>query len=572
MISFTNVTYRYVTGQPSLSDFTAAFKDGVRTALFGENGAGKSTVALLANGLLRPNGGTVRVDGLDTTDHEHVQAVRAKVGLVFQNPDSQFVAATVEREIAFGLENMEVPRDDMQRKVGRVLEQFGLEGIRDVSPRDLSEGEKAMVALASIVVMKPSFLVLDEPTAHLGGKESERFWALLDRLEPKPSLILITQKRREVLKCERAVALSSGRKTFDGTGRDLLRAVPVYNGWEELTAQLVGLGVLTHEKPAGIDELIGSVLANRARAKDFAEEMRLIHEDLQDRGSWIESLSLVDAGYVYKRGLPGERVAMANANLRLERGEFLGIIGPNGSGKTTISALLAGLLEPESGCLSVNGKPDRRPHHDPKFRREIGFVFQNPERAFFTESCLSEVAFGPKNFKLSDPQARASWALGLVGLDAQLFGDRSPFEISYGEQRRLALACALAHDPAIVFFDEPTAGLDRDGRALVVQILRKMKLSARTVVLVSHDLGLILDLCDRVVVMNHGRVVRDASPEGVLRESPCIKLGPELENIQKVLRRLKASGLDIGASLPSPRRAAHAILDALRRGETETPE
>ncbi|TET47002.1 ATP-binding cassette domain-containing protein [candidate division TA06 bacterium] len=563
MIEFSNVSHSYREGRPSLAGFDAVFREGIMTAIFGDNGAGKSTVAMLANGLLKPDAGVVSVDGLDTVDAESLWEIRKKVGLVFQNPDSQFVATTVEREVAFGLENIGVESPEIRGRVDEVLRLLDISELKDRSPRDLSQGEKGIVSVASILVLCPEYLILDEPTSHLDRHEVERLWSLIQTSEPKPSIILITQEREEIERCDHVVALECGRKTYDGPAAEFLNASYIRSGLTELAHELVTLGIEVIPRPAGIDELVDSVWKRRRCTAKKRDEEILFAKSPANEKPWIDTVHLVDGEYVYKKGLPGEKIGVEHANVDLRRGEFLGIVGPNGSGKTTLSLMLAGLFRPTSGSLLVNGFEVPRGGDVRKLRREIGFVFQNPEGAFFTDSCLNEVIFGLKNFDIEKPEEKAASALGFVGLPYEDFGKRSPFEISYGEQRRLAMACALAYEPQILFFDEPTAGLDQKGRDFVYDLLFRIKASGRTVVLISHDLGPVLDLSDRLVALEKGRNVYTGPPVYLGKTSLGEQLGLRESDVHEVLIQLKSKGLDVLTEIFSPRLAAVAINQAL---------
>ncbi|MFQ5904942.1 MAG: ABC transporter ATP-binding protein [bacterium] len=565
MIEFRNVTYSYGPGRFSLSDFGAVFREGTMTALFGDNGAGKSTVAMLADGLLEPDSGCVRVDGLDTRSSHSLTEIRRKVGMVFQNPDSQFVATTVEREIAFGMENLGTKSSEIRKRVDTLLGLFGVSHLKDRSPRDLSQGEKAIVSLASILALNPKYLILDEPTSHLDRVEAERLWKFIRGLDENTSVMLITQEKEEIERCGRVIALSSGRKTYEGPSEEFLSTARMTTGLTVLARELSSEGVPVLRNPSGVDQLVDSILRSGGRGSKREERGAPFPVELTRSESWIENMSLVDACYVYKKGLPGEKTGVEHVGVDLQRGQFLGVVGPNGSGKTTLLLMLAGLFSPTSGLLLVNGSDARKLRDPRKLRRETGFVFQNPERAFFTDTCMDEIIFGLKNFGVDRPEERAESSLDFVGLTPGDFRKRSPFEISYGEQRRLAVACALSYGPRVVFFDEPTAGLDQEGREFVYDLLLKMKASERAVVLVSHDLGLVLDLSDNVIGLEKGRVAYAGPPGQFINSSLSEQLRLQKSEIHEVLVRLKSEGLDVDTEIFSPRLAARNIAATVSR-------
>ena len=563
MIEFSNVSHSYREGQSSVVGFDTVFREGVVSAIFGENGAGKSTIAMMINGLLKPDAGVVTVDGLDTTDVESLWEIRKNVGLAFQNPDSQFVATTVEREVAFGLENIGVESSEIRRRVDEVLRSLDIAMIKDRSPRDLSQGEKGIVSIGSILALSPKYLILDEPTSHLDRYEAQRLWSLIERSEQKPSIILITQDREEIERCDYVVSLECGRKTYDGPAKEFLNTAYITSGLTQMAHELINLGVDVIPGPASTDELVDSISNKRRRTAKKQDEKIPFAEGPEGEKPWVDTINLVDGGYVYKKGSGDEKTGMEHVSVDLRRGEFLGIVGQNGSGKTTLSLVLASLLRPTSGSLLVNGFEAPGGGDVGRLRRETGFVFQNPERAFFTDSCLNEVTFGLKNFKVEKAEEKAASALDFVGLPHEVFGKRSPFEISYGEQRRLAMACALAYEPRILFFDEPTAGMDQKGKDFIHELLFRIKASGRTVVLVSHDLGPVLDLSDRVLALEKGRIVYTGPPVYLSKTTLGEQLGMRESDVHEVLIKLSAKGLDVPTEIFSPRLAAAAIAQAL---------
>ncbi len=563
MIEFEGVTHNYMDGTRSLDDFSATFREGETTALFGDNGAGKSTLALLASGILKPDSGCVRVDGMDTRDRGSIWEIRKRVGLVFQNPETQFVATTVEREIAFGLENLGIETDEMRERVESTLRVFEIAQLRDRSPRDLSLGEKALVALASVMVLGPKYLMLDEPTSHLDGREARRLFDVLNEVESRPTVVLISQEREEVARCERAIVLESGRKVFEGGTSEFLRKAFPDAELIELARELRESGIPVAERPADLMEFIDSIALLRGQKPAEKADLRVPVQESSVRDSWLESLSLLNASYTYRKGLPGEKAGLKDADAAVRLGETLGVQGPNGSGKTTLSLLLSGLLKPDSGRFEARARNGRSFHDSRTLRREIGFVFQNPERAFFSETCLDEVLYGVRNFGVERPVETALSVLDFAGLDSGAFRGRSPFGISYGEQRRLAIACALAYNPPVVFFDEPTAGLDQKGRGLVRRILRKTRSSGRTAVVVSHEPGLVLDSSDRLILLDGGRVVRSCSAREFREDAVFETLWPGKSCLREVLVGLRARGLDVDTGALSPRLAARSILAAL---------
>ena len=275
--------------------------------------------------------------------------------------------------------------------------------------------------------------------------------------------------------------------------------------------------------------------------------------------------------HIYSKDTPFERVAIENINFTAEKGEFIGIIGHTGSGKSTFIQHLNGLIEPTSGKVFFSGEDihsSKEKTRDIRFK--VGLVFQYPEYQLFEETVFKDIAFGPKNMKLTDDEItkRVLRAAELVGLDEELL-NRSPFELSGGQKRRVAIAGVMAMEPEILVLDEPTAGLDPAGRDSIIEnIMRYKEENGATVIMVTHSMEEIARFAGRLVVFSGGHIVMDGTPEEIFkRGSELEKIGLDVPQITKVVRKLADMGVPIERNIYTVEKARDAIL-ALRGGGT----
>lgn len=532
-LAFTGVTFRYrPDAPPALDGLTLDLYPGEVVAVVGGNGSGKTTLARLANGLLVPLSGEVRVSGLLTSDEETLWEVRSRVGLLFQNPDDQIVGATVEDDVAFGLENLGVPPEQMRRRVVEVLDRVGLTGEERREPHLLSGGQKQRLALAAVLALQPSVLVLDEPTSMLDSGGREEILSFVRELAARGvAVLLVTQHMEETLLADRLAYLESGRLAFlgapgefFGSGRHRntsLGPPPVL----ALAAELLGEGgseQLAASLPLLEDELVAQLGGRSFRWPAVAAPRA---EDPQVLGEPAVELRAVSV--TYDRGLPFAREALADVDLVLPEGAVVGVVGPTAAGKSTLLQVIAGLMRPSAGSVRLFGRPRPQPG-------EVGMVFQRPEFQLFAASVADDVATAPRLQGLTGRvlEERVAWALEAVDLDPATFGPRPPHALSLGEQRRVALAGILSLAPRLLILDEPGAGLDPRARLHLVRRLvswtrgtaeprpdgtgeesRASAAGGRTLIFTSHDLEEVAEVADRVLLLAGGRLLAWGGPE-----------------------------------------------------------
>ena len=573
MIELKGITHQYRLDKKNthlaLDRINLSFKEGEFVAIIGPNGSGKTTLARLLNGLILPSEGKVFVDGLDTAIGEEQKKIRLLVGMVFQNPDNQFISTTVEREIAFGLENLALPREKIGERVKWAFSTFGLEELRNHPPHKLSGGEKQKVALASVLTMRPKYLVLDEPTSFLDPKGKEELNLLIKNLsdishtQEKLTILHITQFPEEALYAERILVLDQGKVFLDGKPyevfhqvEDLKRiglGIPLF---QEILYELKKSKIRFEKRLDNINDLIAELKNKKKDDNTVQQSLDLFSQKeikLKDKELTPRIIRVKDLSFVYNQNLPQKKKALHNINFEIEKGDLLGIIGPTGSGKSTLIQHFNGLLFPTEGEVVVDDIKLTR--NNPKknielkrLRKMVGLCFQFPELQLFEETVFDDVAFGPKNLSLPENEIkdRVKQALDLVGLDFKKFASRSPHLLSEGEKRKVAIAGIIAMDPEIVVLDEPTCGLDKRGTEDIKKLLRKLSSQRKTIILVSHDIDLVVEIVEKIILLESGKLIHYGRKENLFKDLKDLRsygLGNPL--ILDLVKKLKMNGFRI---------------------------
>jgi energy-coupling factor transport system ATP-binding protein len=492
--------------------------DGERVALLGRNGSGKSTLARLLNGLHRATSGSVRVDGLDPADLEQAPAVRRSLQLVFQNPENQQVGSTVFDDIAFGLANVGVPTADMVGRARAALADVGLDVALDREVETLSGGELQRLALASVTALRPTHLVLDEVTSMLDPSSRRQVLHAVERLRDRfaMTVVQITHDLEEIEGADRVVVLDAGEVVAEGTVADVLSDAALLDA-----AGLEAPYRWRQPRPAAArPEPTGRTAPAAVEVVDVSHDYGARPPSRWRR--WRESDELPDP-------------VLRRVGLSLFPGELVALTGRSGAGKSTLVAVAKGLLRPSRGAVRVAGE-DPWLARQPELFDPIGYLFQQPEHQLFASSVRADVGFGLRVTAMTETERcrRVDEALRRVGIDPDALGERSPFELSGGQQRRVAFAGVLVTDPSVLILDEPSAGLDRPSRDALFEILHEARSEGLAVLWISHRLDEILEHAQRVVALDRGEIVADGRPADVLsdrgvREAMGWPLLPELD-------------------------------------------
>lgn len=590
MIECRGVSFSYDGAAPALDGIDLNIEDGEFFCILGGNGSGKSTFAKHLNALLQPDAGTVCVNGMDASDPELVYDIRSTAGMVFQNPDDQLVATLVEDDVAFGPENLGVESAQIAQRVRDVLKAVGLVGFERHETHALSGGQKQRVALAGVLAMEPRVLILDEASSMLDPRGRKGLMEACHALHERGmTIVMITHFMEEAAEADRVAVFQAGRVAMLGTPEEILtRADELARLNLDMPASCClgkvlrakGVPVCAQVREADMVADIAQAYAERSRtgiagrplasdpripdnvssAIDGADALEPVIEishlsysyslSARERRRWHKRSAAEGASN--KQALwgndPSSPWALRNVSLTVRRGEFLGLAGHTGSGKSTLVQHLNGLIRPQEGSVYALGLDLVNKKDAAAVKAKVGVVFQYPERQLFAETVAQDVAFGPHNLGLSQDEVarRVASSLARVGLDLATVGDKSPFELSGGQQRRAAFAGVLAMEPEVLVLDEPMAGLDPAARSDFLELIDRLHRDGLTVVMVSHSMDDLANCCDRIVVMNEGAVFAEGAPAQVFEHADELKsIGLGVPAAQRMALALAKAGMPL---------------------------
>lgn len=582
-----NISYAYPARNggaetPALRNLSLTVEQGEFLVILGHNGSGKSTLARHFNGLLLPDTGNVFVRDWNTRDKSHLRAIRTTVGMVFQQPDNQIVATIVEEDVAFGPENLGVGLDEIRRRVDWALGEVAMQPYRLRAPHLLSGGQKQRVAIAGVLAMQPEVLVLDEATAMLDPQGRRDVLEIAHRLnrEQGVTVIAITHFMHEALDASRMIVMQEGEIALQGTPRQLfaqgdqLRALhlDVPHGCQIANA----LHARFPRFPA--DLLTTEEVVEAVRQQVTVLPAQLEGEQAPTAGvpayhaqNGDSVISVTHLTHTYMRGTPLAVQALFDVNMQVQKGEIVGVIGHTGSGKSTAIQHLNGLLLPHSGTVVVLGMDVTAPTTDLRtLRRRAGLVFQFPEAQLFEQYVGDDVAFGPRQMNLSaeEVRARVRRAMGRMGLGFEEFKDRMTLGLSGGQRRRVALAGVLALEPEVLILDEPTAGLDPQARRQLMAEILQLHDAGATLVIVSHNMEELAEVCDRILVLAHGRTLLEGTPRTVFADRSVLRAqGLDVPESTEIVARLAEEGVLPPTAAINAEEAIAAIAERLAKAQ-----
>ena len=555
-VRLAHVTLRYG-DSVALDDVTLEVCRGERVCVLGANGSGKSTLASVICGLLAPDEGDVELAGHavctgGVPDLAAYRDARRQLGLVFQNPDDQIVTSVVADDVAFGPENLGVPRAQISVRVARELRRVAMEKYAHADPSRLSGGQRQRVCIAGALAMEPAVLVLDEPSSLLDVRGRAAIMRVMGRLAAAgATLVHVTHFMDEALAADRVVVMQHGHVALEGTPDEVFAAknaqviealgleMPFVARLAVALRQagaaggaIAAPGAPSDEKPAAC-----------AACAHTAEPLAILARDL---------------GFSYG---PGAQ-ALDGVSLKVPVRATTAIVGQTGSGKSTLLRLLCGLEAADAGSLTVCGINAATKRGRRQVRRAVGYVMQHPERQLFAQTVAEDVAFGPRNQGLSaaEVEGRVAHALDLVGLADRR--DASPFELSGGQQRLAAIAGVLAMEPELLVLDEPTAGLDPRGRARLRALMADLAAHGVTLLQVTHSME-DAARADHVVVLDQSHVLAAGTPAEVF----CPANEPQLTAVGLGLPRPLAYACE--HALDARPLTLEALVAALRAQDAE---
>ena len=562
-----DVTFVHAKGVVALDHVSFSIPAGKRTCIVGANGSGKSTVASILSGLTAPDEGTVTFLGTTAVnngqvDFEAYKTIRPQLGLVFQNPEDQIICSVVADDIAFGLENLQVPSDQITPLVEQQIELGTLTEFASENPQMLSGGQQQRVAISGALVMKPQILILDEPSAALDVVHRNNVMGLVEKLRAAGKTIVhVTHFMDEVVSADHVIALDDGRVAFEGTPEALFEQhelVECLHLEEPFAYQVAhalnNRGVVVCKSPSAervLSELTGllATAAQDARSSDATgscDDATTAGCDATGSVSEPAAVSVRDVTFSYQKPV------LKNISVDMQKGSHVAVIGSTGSGKSTLARLICALDTPDSGSLCVAGLDTRQKQNRRKLHGIVGYVMQRPERQLFAQTVAEDVAFGPTNLGLSscDVASAVDAALELVGLSHK--ADASPFELSGGQQRLCALAGVIAMQPKVLVLDEPTSGLDPHYCSELRKIINAVLEDGCTVIELTHSMEDAAET-DQIVVLHEGDLVFSGTPYQTFThfsEAEFQELGLGIPHALAWAQRLsRTTGINLGEPL-----------------------
>jgi energy-coupling factor transport system ATP-binding protein len=457
----------------ALEDINLEVSQGDFVVIFGDSGSGKTTLFSSLAGFNHyffkggRHEGKIELFGNDVASTE-ISALTRDYGIVFQNFRNQLMASEVEQAIAFPLENIGVKSEEMHQRVNSLLSFMGISELKDREVNGLSGGEGQAVVVASMLAKDPKLMIFDDISSDLDQNGQERIKKIMKALQEKGVTLIVADSscpKWLLEQANKALIIKEGRQIFSGNPQEIRN--------NQILAQEAGIVIPRVE--------------------------------FREPGNSPVAVSAESVCFAYN-----DKLAVNNVSVEIHKGSVTGIIGHNGSGKTTLAKILAGIYRPKSGRVRLESS---EPFLTPANERvlDIAYLYQNPGDTFFTSTVRDELGFTPKAAGVSCCVSPAE--IGLANLD-----DEHPKSLSTGQQQRLALGCALSTDPKILIFDEPTKGLNQQERLALTEQIKALQAQGKTIIIISHDWPMIARTTNQVVVMNHGRLVREGATREVMQD------------------------------------------------------
>lgn len=497
---------------------------GERAAILGHNGSGKSTLAKIMGGIIEPSEGSCMVNGKDIREMEF-RELRRTVGMLFQDPENQIIAAMLEDDVAFAPENQGLPPDEIQLRVDTALAETDMLKKKDSAVSALSGGEKQRAALAGVLAANVECLILDEPTAMLDPSGRRKIEKVLRYLHAEGMTVIQITHQLEAESfsdIQKVIVLSEGGVKWQGSVNDF---------WDN--AEILGFNVPDSLRVKRLCDSRGinfpHGLAGLIHRQQKSEPEKEYHDKFLIDGL---SFSYNDKSY-----------ALRDIHADIHAGEWLSIIGKSGSGKSTLVQHLNALYKIQEGRIYFDGLPlPQKGEEVYTLRQKTGLVFQNPEDQLFSSTVKEELAFAPKNagFKGNELEEAVTYGLECAGLSRD-FLERNPIALSGGERRLVAIASVLSAKPEVVVLDEPLAGLDASYQRKILGMLARLRDEGKTIITVTHDLDMALHYSNRILLLRDSRVINEGRPDEIIRDimdATKPEAWPEVLRISDEIRRV----------------------------------
>ena len=516
-VSLEDVTFAYgEASRPALEHVRGQIDSGTFVAVMGHGSAGKSTLCCTLNALV-PRffrgkfEGRVLIEGIEAARQTVAQMSRL-VGMVFQDFEAQIFSTDVELEVAFGLENHCLPREEMESRIRYYLTFAGIDHLRKRFTANLSGGQKQRLAIASVAALEPRILVMDEPTTDLDPRGREDVLSISERLRERDrTMLMVDHEPETALKADELWLMRDGEMIARGRPGEVLTDLSLLESCGVKAPQSLELfrALGWPGAPLTAEEAISLI---ERHALCSRKKLTALCRDLSSDSAPI----LLAEGLSHTYALQ-DVDALSDVDLAVREGEFVAVLGQNGSGKTTLAKHMNGLLKPTRGRMLVRGRPTEA-YRKPEMARIVGYVFQNPDHQIFGRTVHEEVAFGPTVLGEAPTtvEDRVAEALAVVGLEG--FEDRIPFVLTKGERQRVAVASVLASQPQVIILDEPTTGLDYRRQREIMEMLKRLHRRGHTIIIITHSMWVAAEYAERTVVMKDGRILLDRPTRAVFAE------------------------------------------------------
>ncbi len=536
-----NLSFQYNRSpELNLEEINLQVSKGEVIGVLGVTGAGKTTFMRALNGLIPQFfegkiSGKVLVQDLDTQVYR-IQSLVRRVGFVFDDPETQIFGVNVKEDVAFGPCNFGLPKEEVMARIKKSLNLVGLEGYEERATENLSGGEKQRLAIAGVLAMGSEILVLDEPTAALDPLGKEAVFQIVELLKKQGMTVLLVEHETEDMaaRVERVIILDHGRIVHQGETRDVFQEVPLFSKYHLRPPEVAEFGWCLYEErliskdevPVTEEEgvaLIKRLLPMASPSTDNAVKV----DKSEGKGKILQSgnaaqqeviIEVKDLSFSYIKKQP----VLKGINLQIHQGDFLALVGQNGAGKTTFCKILTKLLAADKGKVTFKGEEINKFSHV-QLAKHLGYVFQNPDHQIFSSSIKEELEFGLINQGLDEAERneRIKKVLNIVKLDKPL--TTHPLNLGRGERQRLAVASILVLELEALIIDEPTTGQDWQGTLNIMDLIKDLNRQGHTILIITHDMRLVAEYCNRVVVLNKGAILADETPRQLFTKPDLLK-------------------------------------------------
>lgn len=519
MIKIKDLTYYYPeTSRPALENINLTINEGDFVLIVGPSGCGKSTILRTINGLI-PNFYGGKIKGQVLVKNKNIKDISKKelfetVGFIFQDPEKQSVYNTIEREIAFGMENLNMDITRMKKNIAEVSNLFNLDFIKEKSINNISGGERQKVEIASVVAMDPEVILLDEPTSQLDPISADEILNAINKLNKDmgKTIILVEQRLDKSFDMADKILIMQDGRIINEIGKDEI------NIYIEKINFLPKVSIIFKE--AGFK----AVPLNIKEAKKIIANKNVPNKrDSNIKSFKDEILKVEDLYFEYSPNRP----ILKNINFNLHKGEVLGIMGHNGAGKTTLSKILVGLIKKFKGKIILNGKEIER-LNDVERVKSIGYLAQNPTLYFGRDTVFDEASYSLRNIGDFDREKVIEL---LKKFDLYGIMDKNPRDLSGGQKQRLAIACTVVTKPDILILDEPTRGIDIYHKIEIGNFIKEYASLGKSVIIITHDSDFVGDFCDSTMIMHQGEIVAHGKTLDILCDA--IYYSPQISRIFK---------------------------------------